>query len=45
MKNKQEQTPNLLVPTINFLTKIQPLNQISYNIDMLTHHLKISQKQ
>lgn len=39
IKNIQEQTLNSLNPTINTLTQIQQLNQINYNIAILTQHL------
>lgn len=39
IKNIQDQTRNSLNPTINTVTQIQHLNQINYNIDILTQHL------
>lgn len=39
IKNIQDQTRNSLNPTINTITQIQHLNQINYNISILTQHL------
>ncbi|XP_046801067.1 uncharacterized protein LOC124418514 [Lucilia cuprina] len=39
IKKMQDQTRNSLNPTINTITQIQHLNQINYNIDILTQHL------
>lgn len=39
IKNMQDQTRNSLNPTINTIIQMQQLNQINYNIDILTQHL------